>query len=51
VRVASSLPLRAFDYGIAANRTMLETVIELCHTQGLTADKPSVESLFAPGTA
>ena len=51
VRVASSLPLRAFDYGIAANRTMLETVIELCYTQGLTADKPSVESLFAPGTA
>jgi hypothetical protein len=39
-----------FSYGIGANRTMLETVVQLCQEQGLVRDKPAVEQLFAPGT-
>ena len=38
-----------FSYGSGANRTMLETVVQLCQEQGLVRDKPSVEQLFVPG--
>jgi 4,5-dihydroxyphthalate decarboxylase len=39
-----------FSYGIGSNRTMLETVVQMCQEQGLVHDKPSVEQLFVPGT-
>jgi 4,5-dihydroxyphthalate decarboxylase len=39
-----------FAYGIGANRTMLETVVQLCHEQGLIRDLPPVEQLFVSGT-
>lgn len=38
-----------FSYGIGANRTMLETVVQLCREQGLIRDQPAVEQLFVPG--
>jgi 4,5-dihydroxyphthalate decarboxylase len=38
-----------FAYGIVANRSMLETVVQLCQAQGLVRDKPSIEQLFVPG--
>lgn len=38
-----------FAYGIAANRAMLETVVRLCHEQGLVGDRPPLEQLFVPG--
>ena len=39
-----------FSYGIDSNRTMLETVVQLCQEQGLVRDKPSIEQLFVPGS-
>jgi hypothetical protein len=39
-----------FSYGIGANRTLLETVVQLCQEQGLARDQPTVEQLFVPGT-
>ncbi len=39
-----------FAYGIGPNRKMLETVVRLCHQQGLIRDQPSVEQLFVPAT-
>ena len=39
-----------FPYGSSANRTMLETVVQLCHEQGLVRDKPSIDQLFVAGT-
>ena len=39
-----------FSYGTSSNRTMLETVVQLCQEQGLVRDKPSIEQLFVPGT-
>jgi 4,5-dihydroxyphthalate decarboxylase len=39
-----------FSYGVGSNRTMLETVVQLCQEQGLVRDKPSIEQLFVPGT-
>jgi transposase InsO family protein len=38
-----------FSYGTGSNRTMLETVVQLCQEQGLVRDKPSIEQLFVPG--
>ena len=38
-----------FSYGSSPNRTMLETVVQLCQEQGLVRDKPSIEQLFVPG--
>jgi 4,5-dihydroxyphthalate decarboxylase len=49
-RTCVSLVGDPFSYGIGANRTMLETVVQLCQEQGLVRDKPAVEQLFAPGT-
>jgi 4,5-dihydroxyphthalate decarboxylase len=37
-----------FPYGIESNRTLLETVVQLCQEQGIVRDKPSVEQLFVP---
>ena len=39
-----------FPYGVAANRPMLETIIEYSHEQGLTPKKLKLEELFAPST-
>ncbi len=36
-----------YAYGVAANRPMISTVIQYLHEQGLIAEKPTVESLFA----
>ena len=38
-----------FAYGIRANRTMLETVVQLCQEQGIVQHKPAVERLFVSG--
>ncbi len=38
-----------FPYGIAPNRTMLETVIQMSQEQGLIRDRPTIGQLFAPG--
>jgi len=38
-----------FSYGSSSNRTMLETVVQLCQEQGLVRDRPSIEQLFVPG--
>ena len=40
-----------FTYGIDANRTMLETVVQLCQAQGLVRDQPCIEHLFVAGLA
>jgi hypothetical protein len=40
-----------FAYGIGANRSMLETVVQMCQAQGLVRDKPVVEQLFVRGMA
>jgi len=39
-----------FPYGVAANRAMLETVIQFSQEQGLIHDRPTIEQLFAAGT-
>ena len=39
-----------FPYGIKENRSMLETLIEYSHEQGLIPQKPKIEDLFAPAT-
>lgn len=39
-----------FPYGVAANRPMLETIIDYSHEQGLTPEKFKLEDLFAPST-
>ncbi len=39
-----------FPYGIKANRTMLETIINFSHEQGLTSRKMRVDELFAEET-
>lgn len=39
-----------FPYGVAANRAMLETIVDYSHEQGLTAQKLRLEELFAPST-
>ena len=37
-------------YGIANNRKVLEDTLDHCLTQGIIAQRPTVESLFAPST-
>jgi 4,5-dihydroxyphthalate decarboxylase len=39
-----------FPYGVAANRPMLETLINYSHEQGLTKKRLAIEELFAPST-
>jgi 4,5-dihydroxyphthalate decarboxylase len=39
-----------FPYGLAANRTALDTIADYSHEQGLTAKRADVASLFAPST-
>jgi len=39
-----------YPYGVKANRTMLETLIDFSHEQGLTSKKAKVEELFAEST-
>jgi 4,5-dihydroxyphthalate decarboxylase len=39
-----------FPYGVAANRAMLETIIDFSHEQGLTPKRLTLEELFAPST-
>jgi 4,5-dihydroxyphthalate decarboxylase len=39
-----------FPYGVAANREMLQTIIDYSHEQGLTPEKLKIEELFAPST-
>ena len=39
-----------FPYGVAANRPMLETIVDYSHEQGLTPAKLKLEDLFAPST-
>lgn len=39
-----------FPYGVAANRAMLETIIDFSHEQGLTPKKLRLEELFALST-
>jgi 4,5-dihydroxyphthalate decarboxylase len=48
-RTCESLAGDPFAYGISVNRTMLETVVELCREQGLVRDKPAIGQLFVPG--
>lgn len=40
----------AFPYGVEANRTVLETIAEATHAQGLTPRRVAVEELFAAET-
>ncbi len=49
-RTCASLVGDPFAYGIGLNRTMLKTVVRLCHEQGLIRDQPLVEQLFVPAT-
>lgn len=39
-----------YPYGVKANRSMLETLIDFSHEQGLIKQKPEVEELFARST-
>jgi len=38
-----------FAYGIASNRKMLDTVIQMSQEQGLIRDRPTLEEIFTPG--
>ena len=49
-RTCASFVGDPFAYGIGANRKMLETVVRLCHEQGLIRDQPLVEQLFVSAT-
>jgi 4,5-dihydroxyphthalate decarboxylase len=40
-----------FRYGVAPNREMLETVVQFSQEQGLIHERPTIEQLFAVGTA
>jgi 4,5-dihydroxyphthalate decarboxylase len=42
--------LDPYPYGVKPNRQMLETLIGFSHEQGLIAEKPKVEELFAKST-
>jgi 4,5-dihydroxyphthalate decarboxylase len=48
-RTCESFAGDPFSYGSSPNRTMLETVAQLCQEQGLVRDKPSLKQLFVPG--
>jgi 4,5-dihydroxyphthalate decarboxylase len=39
-----------FPYGVSANRTMLQTIIDYSYDQGLTKKKLKIEEIFAPST-
>lgn len=39
-----------YPYGVKANRSMLQTIIDYSHEQGLTPEKLKIEDLFAPST-
>jgi 4,5-dihydroxyphthalate decarboxylase len=39
-----------YPYGLAANRPMLQTLVDYSHEQGLTKVKLKLEDLFAPST-
>jgi 4,5-dihydroxyphthalate decarboxylase len=39
-----------YPYGVNANRSMLNTIIDFSHEQGLTKEKQKIEELFAPST-
>ena len=39
-----------FPYGVAANRRMLDTIIDYSHEQGLTPRRMNIEELFASET-
>ena len=39
-----------FPYGVAANRPLLQTLIDYSYEQGLTKKKLAIEDLFAPST-
>lgn len=39
-----------WPYGVEANRTELEAMVQYAHEQGLTKERLSVEDLFAPST-
>jgi 4,5-dihydroxyphthalate decarboxylase len=39
-----------YPYGLAANRPMLQTLVDYSHEQGLIKQKPALEDLFAPST-
>jgi 4,5-dihydroxyphthalate decarboxylase len=39
-----------FPYGIEANRSMLDTIIDYSHEQGLTPRRMKIEELFAEET-
>ena len=39
-----------YPYGIQANRSMLQTIIDFSFEQGLTKEKQKLEELFAPST-
>ena len=39
-----------WPYGLEANRTVLETLVRYSHEQGLIAERPEVDELFAPET-
>jgi 4,5-dihydroxyphthalate decarboxylase len=39
-----------YPYGVAANRPMLQTIIDFSHEQGLTKEKMKIEDMFAPST-
>ena len=39
-----------FPYGVSANRSMLETILDYSHEQGLTKQRQKLEDLFAPST-
>lgn len=48
-RTCESFAGDPFAYGVSANRTMLETVMQLCQEHGLVRDKPAIEPLFVSG--
>jgi 4,5-dihydroxyphthalate decarboxylase len=39
-----------YPYGIQANRSMLQTIVDFSFEQGLTKEKQKLEELFAPST-
>lgn len=39
-----------YPYGVQANRSMLQTIIDYSYEQGLTKEKQKLEDLFAPST-
>jgi len=46
----SALSIDPYPYGVQANRTVLETIAEYSHEQGLTPRIVKLEEVFAPST-